>query len=73
MGILPIWQGKGVDFLLLQQVENDARKEKCSILTFNTPKALQQAQILYKMHNYRRMGKKSEFFGIAVYKYMKKR
>jgi len=73
MAIHPEWRGAGGPAAaLLLRVEEDARKEACSILTLDTTEFQHRAHSFYERHGFRKTGKESEFFGSVVYEYAKK-
>lgn len=73
MGVIPNWQGKkGPAKLLLQQVEKDAKKEGCIILTLDTTEVLKRAQHFYEKNGFRKTGKIGDFFGSLIHEFEKK-
>ena len=71
MAVLPEWRGKGVACQLLLSIESWARSRKCSRVTLDTTVPLRAAISFYERNGYRRSGRVSEFFGMALLEYFR--
>jgi GNAT superfamily N-acetyltransferase len=71
MGVLPAWLGKGVAGDLLGAAEEELRAKNCKRVTLDTTEPLPRAMRFYEKHGYRRSGRVGDFFGMALYEYVK--
>jgi GNAT superfamily N-acetyltransferase len=72
MGVIPIWQGKNSPAKeMLQQVEIDAQKEGCRILSLDTTEILKRAQRFYEKNCFKKTGETGDFFGSKIYEFIK--
>ncbi len=72
MAVLPQWHGKGIAAKLLASIEDWLRCCGCAKVTLNTTPPLSAAMRFYEKHGYRRSGRVSDFFGMALIEYEKK-
>lgn len=66
------WRGAGVAQQLLERVELELRKRKCSRVSLDTTEPLRRAMRFYERNGYERSGKVADFFGMALIEYVKK-
>lgn len=71
MAVCPEWCGTGVAAQLLHHAELHLRSSNCTRITLDTTEPLQRAMWFYEKHGYRRSGKISDFFGMALFEYHK--
>jgi ribosomal protein S18 acetylase RimI-like enzyme len=71
MAVRPKLQGCGVAAKLLATVENELRAAKCSRVTLDTTEPLARAIQFYRRRGYRASGRVRDFFGMALYEYVK--
>jgi GNAT superfamily N-acetyltransferase len=71
MAVRSAWQGRGVAEQLLNAAESELRSIGCRRVTLDTTQPLQRAISFYKKHGYRASGKVSDFFGMALFEYVK--
>ena len=71
MAVLREWQGAGVAARLLAAAESELRSRHCRRVTLDTTSPLERAMCFYEKHGYRRSGKISDFFGMALFEYVK--
>lgn len=72
MAVVPVWQGHGIAERLLQAAEADLVVQGCVRITLDTTEPLQRAMRFYEKHGYRRSGRVTDFFGLALHEYVKK-
>ena len=66
------WQGSGVAQRLLNAVESELGGKGCSRISLGTTQPLQRAIRFYERNGFRSTGKVTDFFGMALYEYVKK-
>src|SRR5512146_344035 len=71
MAVLPSWQGTGVAAALLHTAERELQHRQCRRVTLDTTDPLQRATRFYGKHGYRPSGRVRDFFGMALYEYVK--
>jgi putative acetyltransferase len=71
MAVVPAWHGRGVAQVLLDRVEADARSLGCGRLTLDTTAPLERAVRFYERNGFRASGKVGDFFGMALFEYVK--
>ena len=71
MAVLPGWLGTGLAARLLAEAESELRSRHCGYVTLDTTEPLERAMRFYEKHGYRRSGKVSDFFGMALFEYIK--
>jgi N-acetylglutamate synthase-like GNAT family acetyltransferase len=65
------WHGRGISQQLLERAESELRARSCDRITLDTTEYLQRAIHFYERNGYRASGKVSDFFGMALYEYIK--
>jgi ribosomal protein S18 acetylase RimI-like enzyme len=71
MAVLPEWLGRGIAEKLLRAAEAELGQQGCSRITLDTTEPLQRAMGFYEKHGYRRSGRTTNFFGMALHEYVK--
>jgi N-acetylglutamate synthase-like GNAT family acetyltransferase len=71
MAVLPAWQGTGIAAELLKRAEAELRRGECRCVTLDTTEPLARAMRFYERNGFRRSGKVSDFFGMALFEYRK--
>ncbi len=71
MSVLPNHQGQAIAAQLLQAAESELRNRGCNRVTLDTTEPLQRAMRFYEKNGYRRTGRISDFFGMALIEYVK--
>lgn len=71
MAVRPAWHGSGIAAQLLKAVEAELREQKCSRITLDTTAPLKRAMRFYEKNGFRRSGKVTDFFGMALTEYVK--
>ena len=71
MAVLPEWHGRGIAEKLLQSAEAELAGKGCSRATLDTTEPLQRAMRFYERHGYVVSGRTADFFGMALYEYVK--
>jgi ribosomal protein S18 acetylase RimI-like enzyme len=71
MAVIPQWQGQGIAEKLLTAAEQELAQQCCSRITLDTTAPLQRAMRFYEKHGYHRSGRITDFFGMALYEYVK--
>jgi N-acetylglutamate synthase-like GNAT family acetyltransferase len=67
MAVKPMSQGKGIGYYLLKEVEQRAKKKKCTVILLECCEFLKMAIGLYKRMGYERTGKKRPYYGVEVF------
>lgn len=73
MAVRPRWQGTGVAKGLLDAAERELRRLRCTRVTLGTTSPLRRAMRFYVRHGFRRTGRVTDFFGMPLYEYAKRR
>jgi ribosomal protein S18 acetylase RimI-like enzyme len=71
MAVLTSWQSTDVAQQLLQHVENHLRAQGCTRITLDTTEPLKRAIRFYERNGFRSSGRVTDFFGMALYEYVK--
>ena len=71
MAVLPVLRGRGVAEQLLAAAE--AELADCARVTLDTTAPLRRAIRFYEKHGYRATGRVTDFFGMPLYEYEKRR
>jgi GNAT superfamily N-acetyltransferase len=71
MAILPRWQGRGLAPLLLQRAIEGLRRVGCKRVSLDTTLPLRRAVRFYEKNGFRKSGKVSDFFGMALNEYVR--
>jgi ribosomal protein S18 acetylase RimI-like enzyme len=71
MAVLPEWLGRGIAEKLLRAAETELVQQGGSRITLDTTEPLQRAMRFYEKHGYRRSGRTTDFFGMALHEYVK--
>jgi GNAT superfamily N-acetyltransferase len=71
MAVRPDRLGTGVARELLQAAEAELRAKNCKRVTLDTTDPLKRAMRFYEKNGYRRSGRVTDFFGMALYEYVK--
>lgn len=71
MAVRPCFHGAEVASRLLAFVESELRDQKCSRISLNTTAPLQRAARFYEKSGFRRSGRTRDFFGMALFEYLK--
>lgn len=71
MAVHPGWQGSGVASILLDRADKALRQRDCRLVTLGTTEALERAGRFYRRAGFVPSGKIVEFFGMALYEYIK--
>jgi GNAT superfamily N-acetyltransferase len=71
MAVRPGWQGRGVAHRLLESVEEETRRLSCARVSLGTTRVLERAMRFYEEHGFRRHGPAGDFFGMALFEYVK--
>jgi ribosomal protein S18 acetylase RimI-like enzyme len=71
MAVLPEWHGRGIAGKLLAAIEEYLRSRECLCIALDTTRPLETAMSFYEKNGYRRSGKVSDFFGMALIEYSK--
>lgn len=71
MAVWPLLRGTGIAAQLLSRAEEELRSRKCMRATLDTTEPLQRAMRFYEKCGYRRSGKITDFFGMALIEYEK--
>src|SRR5882724_1104079 len=71
MAVLPALQGNGLATQLLDHAQSELRRAGCARITLDTTEPLRRAIRFYEKHGFRRSGKITDFFGMALIEYEK--
>jgi tRNA (guanine37-N1)-methyltransferase len=71
MAVVPAWQGSGLAAKLLRAIEAWLEANACSRVTLDTTLPLGPAMKFYEKNGYRRSGRVTDFFGMALVEYVK--
>ena len=71
MAVLPEWLGREIAEKLLRAAETELAQQGCLRVTLDTTEPLQRAMRFYEKHGYRRSGRITDFFGMALHEYGK--
>ena len=71
MAVRPEWQGRGVAGRLLAAAEEELRAKGCGRVSLDTTAPLDRAVRFYERNGYRASGKVADFFGMALFEYVK--
>jgi GNAT superfamily N-acetyltransferase len=69
--VLPDYQGSGVAEALMEEVEQELRRQGCERLTLDTTAPLERAANFYERVGFAKTGKVSDFFGMPMTEYAK--
>jgi GNAT superfamily N-acetyltransferase len=73
MAVLPTCQGAGIAAQLLACAEAELSRQNCTRITLDTTAPLERAMRFYEKSGYRRSGKTTDFFGMPLFEYEKRR
>ena len=73
MAVLPAWAGRGIAPLLLRAAETHLAEQGCESVRLDTTAPLRRAVAFYEKHGYRRTGRVTDFFGMPLYEFEKRR
>jgi GNAT superfamily N-acetyltransferase len=71
MAVHPDFLGRGVAQELLERAEAEVRSLGCSRMSLNTTEPLRRATRFYERNGFRPSGAVRDFFGMALYEYVK--
>ncbi len=71
MAVRPGHQGAGVAQQLLDAVEAELRRRRCSRISLDTTAPLRRAMAFYERNGFRRSGRVSDFYGMPLVEYVK--
>ena len=72
MAVEPDHQGRGVGWLILQEIDELARKGNCRAIILECFEPLTKAVSLYEESGFRRTGRKRSLYGSMVFEMMKR-
>jgi N-acetylglutamate synthase-like GNAT family acetyltransferase len=72
MAVLPDYQGRGLGFLMLKEINKLAKRKKIKTISLDTSKPLKRAIKFYKNFGFTFTGVTRDFFGIQICEMVKK-
>ncbi len=72
MAVKPDYQGKGIGWRVLQEINQLAKKRQCNTITLECFKPLTKAISLYEKFGFRKTGRISYLYGIRIFEMIRR-
>jgi len=72
MAVLPEYHGNGIGYKLLEEAEKTALQKDCKKIVLETSEPITNAIRLYEKFGFKRTGKIRDWFGVPIFKMMKR-
>ncbi|MFQ6116510.1 MAG: GNAT family N-acetyltransferase, partial [bacterium] len=71
MAVKADYQGKGIGWRILQEINGLAKKKHCQTITLESFEPLTKAVSLYEKFGFRRTGRKKNLYGIRIFEMLR--
>ncbi len=72
MAVMPEFHGKGIGYIILNEVEKIAKQKNCLSISLETSAPLTTAISLYEKFGFTRTGSESDYHGVTIFEMVKK-